>query len=360
MAHVASRVDLRRPTWRRAIRSRSPAVGGDRLCAGAAVVNAPVPLRRSRWWGLLLVVMVAVAALAAAQLLHPPVAGSAVRGTVPGPPAVGDCLLDPTALGQGGSTPPAAAHPWLRTGPCQGRRFGEVAAVLTAGDLPTPSAPSESGSGSGSGDLTVSDRYSRPCWAAVTGWLGLPTPGGPPIKDRWEPDPLIAGVVLSGPSQIQRAAGQDWVACIAAGKDSAGAGPGIVDDSSDAMGYDTTARDTFDPGPPLPIFASCYLRAEHAGDYEVVVCATAHPVELLESMVSDRPVTDQDRRGCRAVARQLTGMPDPTAGGKLSTIVDDAQAPGGPHFLSCLMVTVGAHQLTGPLLGLKDGPVPLA
>ncbi len=173
-----------------------------------------VRLRRSRWWGLLLVVMVAVAALAAAQLLHPPVAGSAARGTVPGPPAVGDCLLDPTVPGQARSTPPTLTHPWLRTGPCQGRRFGEVAAILTAGDLPIPSAPSESGTGTGTGtdDLRVSDRYSRPCWAAVTAWLGLPTPGGTPIKDRWEPDPLIAGVMLSGPSQIQRAAGQDWVA----------------------------------------------------------------------------------------------------------------------------------------------------
>ena len=312
---------------------------------------------RSRWWGLLLVLVVAITALVIAQVAHPPLPGRATRGPVPGPPAVGDCLLDPDGLSQGQTAEPAATYPWLRTGPCAGRRFGEVAAVLTDYDLAPAPVPSKGGVGGDGGDVRVSDPYRRPCWAAVNAWLGLPAPGGVAVVDRWAPDPLLADVVLSGPSRVQRAAGQDWVACIAAGKDWAGARSGIS--SHETAAYDTTARGTFDPGPPLPMFASCYLHTQNSADWELVVCTTPHPVEVLESMVSDHPVTDQDRRGCQAVARQLTAMPDPTAGGKLRTVVDDARAPDGQHFLACLMVTVGAARLTGPLLGLRDGPVPV-
>lgn len=135
--------------------------------------------RRQRLRGLLLVLVVAVAALVAAQLLHSPVAGSASRGPIPGPPAVGDCLLDPTSIQQHFQVTDLT-YPWLRTGPCQGRRFGEVVAVLTKPDLPQ-SSTSTYAEGDPSAEL---------CRAAIAGWLGLPTPGGIPVFGRWVPDLL--------------------------------------------------------------------------------------------------------------------------------------------------------------------------
>ena len=308
--------------------------------------SAPARPRRQRLWGLLVLLVVAVSALVLAQLLHPPVAGSASRGPVPDPPAVGDCLLDPTVIGQQHFEGTTLIHPWLRTGPCRGRRFGEVAALLTPPDLPR--APVSTGpSTHATGSPIVRDPYIEPCGVAMSVWVGLPT--GDRVVGQWSSDQLTVALVLSGPSQLQRGSGQDWTACIAV----AGGGPGA---SNTTAGYDSTAHSMINPGPPLPVFAVCMPAV---GD-EQVPCTTAHTAELLGSIVSPRGVTEQDRRGCRALAQQLTGMPDPTAGGRITvSVADSGGAIDGRHALYCWMVTVSPHQLTGPLLGLSDRPIPI-
>lgn len=295
--------------------------------------------RRQRLRGLLLVVVVAVAALVVAQLLHPPITGSASRGPIPGPPTVGDCLLDPTSIQQHFQVT-ELTYPWLRTGPCQGRRFGEVVTVLTKPDLPQSSA-STSAEGDPSAEL---------CRAAIAGWLGLPTPGGIPVFGRWVPDLLAVAVVLSGPSQLQRGSGQDWLACIAAAP---GGGPG----GSATAGYDSTAHHTFSPGPPLPVFAYCMPSVDNSA---TVPCTNTHSAERFGSTLSAHSVTEADRRGCQALAQQLTGMPDPTAGGLLTAVaVDSGNGTVDHRFLECLMVTVSPHHLIGPLLGLANRAVPI-
>lgn len=306
---------------------------------------------RQRLRGLLVIGVVAVAALVLAQLLHPPVPGSASRGPIPRPPAVGDCLADPTISGQQQLPRTTPTYPWLRTGPCQGRRFGEVAAVLTEHDLPptpTSSDPIDTARPLGG------DPYNDLCWTAATVWLGLPTPNGFPVPDRWMPDLQAVDVALSGPNQVQRASGQNWVACIALGKRWTAATDAA---SYDAIGYDTTARNTFTTGPPLPVFAYCQPTAENSAPLS---CSTPHAAERFGSTFSDRSSTEQHRRDCLALAQRLTGMPDPTAGGRLtSLVVDSADDGNGGHFLECVMVAVSPHQLTGPLLGLTDRPVPI-
>lgn len=285
---------------------------------------------------------------------------SASRGPIPGPPAVGDCLLDPTVIASQALIGPAPKHPWLRTGPCQGRRFGEVAAVLTKHDLPAPTPSSsqpDTGPNSGN-DTEVLDPYEPPCFDAVTVWVGPPSPAGPQIFDRWLTDSFTVGVVLSGPNQIQNAAGQDWVACIGAGINWGTAIPdaaGAI--GHDAIGYDATIHGMFSPGPPPSTFALCTPTTDNQ---EPVACTTAHRVERFGAMNTEHAVTEADRRGCQTLVRHLTGMPDPTAGGKLTITVDDYAAPTGYHFLHCLIVTVSPHQLTGPLLGLADRPAPVS
>jgi len=103
-------------------------------------------------------------------------------------------------------------HPWLRTSPCPGQRFGEVAAVLNEQDVPThrrahldqrgPTADNVSGS--------VFDLYNEACAAVVPTWLGLPEPGAAPAPDQWTP--TAAGrccVARPGPAAAH---GQHWLA----------------------------------------------------------------------------------------------------------------------------------------------------
>lgn len=76
--------------------------------------------------------------------------------------------------------------------------------------------------------------------------------------------------------------------------------------------------------------------------------------------MSAHSVTEADRRGCQALAQQLTGMPDPTASGLLTAVaVDSGNGTVDHRFLECLMVTVSPHHLIGPLLGLANRAVPI-
>lgn len=127
--------------------------------------------------------------------------------------------------------------------------------------------------------------------------------------------------------------------------------------SSDTAGYDATAHHSINPGPAPPAFAGCTAAVN--SDIPVS-CTAAHTAEQLGVMVSAGSVTEQDRRGCRALARRLTGIPDITASGRLAaTTVDTGGAGDGQHSLECWMVAVSPHQLTGPLLGLSNRPVPI-
>lgn len=304
-------------------------------------VRTPRPLRRQRLQGFLLVVAVTAAALVAAQVSHAPVAGYPAREPIPGPPAVGDCLLDPTSTQQH-SQGDGLVYPWLRTGPCRGRRFGEVAGVLTKQDLLQPPASTSPNN----------DPYSAPCRAAVAGWLRMPTPGGVPVFGRWAPDLLAVATVLSGPSQLQRRSGQDWLACIAA---AGGGGPG----GTATAGYGATARDTFGgPGLPLPVFAYCMPTVNN---FAMVHCSSPHSAERFGSTLSDHGPTETDRLDCQALVQRLTGMTDPTASGLLTAVaVESGNRTADHHFLECLTVTVSPHYLIGPLLGLASRPVPIS
>jgi len=322
-----------------------------------------VSVTRQRLVGLLVLVVVAVASLVVAQLLHPPITGNASRGSIPDPPAVGDCLLDPTVIGPQPQTSSATSSPfpWLRTGPCQGRRFGEVTAVVTPHLPPAPSQPPGTASVVPSSGTTGGDNRAAPpmnpyyvsCVQAVGSWLGLPAfDGKPPSDGRWTPDQSMVDVLVSGPSQVQRASGQQWAACIAVVADAAPGGTPVV-------GFDSSTRGTFDPGPALPVLAYC---APADNTDQQLPCTTRHTAERFGFTLKapNSAVTEQDRRGCGALIQRLTGMPDLTAGGRLTlTVVDSRSQIEDQHVWACLLVTVGPHHLTGPLLGLQNRPAPL-
>ncbi len=70
---------------------------------------------------------------------------------------------------------------------------------------------------------------------------------------------------------------------------------------------------------------------------------------------------------CRELVRQLTGIPDPTAGGALDVQADSqddsqaattsAQIPAH-SFLRCAITTAGHRKLGGSLLALGRQPIP--
>lgn len=308
---------------------------------------------RRRLLGLMVIVIVTLLALAAAQLLHPPVAGSSSRGPIPGPPTVGDCLLDPTVIGQQQFMGLSPQHPWLHIGPCKQLRFGEVAAVLTDRDLPphpTSSGAKGTNDSSKGPSKLITDPYADLCEAAVVVWLGLPTPAGMPALGRWAPDVAVTGSILSGPSQVQHNFGQDWVACVAV--------VGGLQGGSTTIGYQSSAFRTFNSGSPLSVFAFC---ASAEKDFEQVSCTKQHTAERFGSMLSTHLSTDADRRSCQSLVQRLTGMSDPTAGGKLVAIVVNSgyEPKKGQREQDCMMTTVAHHRLTGPLLGLSGQPIPI-
>src|SRR6478672_616575 len=119
------------------------------------------------------------------------VAGQPIAPPIQAAPHVGDCVTEnPHALGAGLYDLPA-----LRTGPCSGPRFGEV--VFVVPDFTVPTVGTAPGS--------------DPC-GHVHQYLGAPSPA-PPADGSFVPFAAV-GVALIGPGARQRAAGQNWAACI--------------------------------------------------------------------------------------------------------------------------------------------------
>lgn len=146
------------------------------------------------WIGIGIVAVVLIAGVLLAAARPGAVSGFAVAGPVAGPPAAGDCLLevpwtlDAADLDRG-------PLPALKVAPCDGARYGEVVSVGAGTDL----------------DDMGDDGTWDQCWSAIAGYLGLPYSTGS-NPDRY---PVSnATPTLIGPDARQRAAGQDWSACV--------------------------------------------------------------------------------------------------------------------------------------------------
>lgn len=184
-----------------------------------------------RWVGLLIIGAVLVAVPVVGRLLGPGESGTAVAEPPPGPPAIGDCITerDSASFVAWWRTPEAVVPP-ARAQTCDGFRFAEV--VLIVADPPEPT--------SGDGQ----DRLVEQCAEAGSAYVGLP------VADRSGPPPLwtVASAPLplfAGPDERQQAAGQHWLACLAA--------PGwqvledaLVDDAD--AGYAGTLQDSIASG----------------------------------------------------------------------------------------------------------------
>ncbi|MET3807318.1 hypothetical protein ABIB25_004341 [Nakamurella sp. UYEF19] len=157
--------------------------------------------RRVGGVAVLLVVMTGV--VVASALSATVIGGSATALLVPGPPSVGDCLLEPVYLSPV-SMDGKMYFPRGRIGACTGRHVGEVIQVKL--DFPViPWAPSEDYR-TATSDPDVQAALTCPTGAAYLGLAGTGETGWSPMIK------LESGNV--SPTVRQQAAGQRWVACV--------------------------------------------------------------------------------------------------------------------------------------------------
>ncbi len=288
------------------------------------------------------------------------VAGAAQSVPVPGPPAVGDCVLDPlpadsldgnTTVTSGGTVP---VYPALQIRPCSGTRYAEVVAVLATPDPPVVQGPAAN-------PYLVDPNLGR-CYSVALRYLGVPTP---PILHFWELN-LQFTVALSRPSSRQEAAGQHWAACIVKPTGVTYASPADQQYGSSIRGALQTGRQRNQLGSCAP---TVDWNASDGGGY----CAGPHSLEVFAFGGSgDHPVTrNQVELTCQQVVRQLTGIPDPTVAGALAiqvhitdnnsdTAITTAQIPARSSLTCGVATTTGTRKLGGSLIALGQQPIPWA
>jgi hypothetical protein len=302
--------------------------------------------------GVALVIGVVLAALTVPQLAGIRIAGQPVGLSIAAAPAVGDCLRP-----RGSDA--AATHVAVGMGP--------VAPVTVPCALPHDAQVISVTSDPGQFPVVEQSGGQYPdlgaCADAAYPFLGirLPTDAGDRsnLLGPWRPASLGTFMFLS-PDAMQRRVGQSWLACLLVSPQ------GIVTGSAAGV-FTGRAR-----GNPL---ALCRPGANVLLDM-AISCNRPHAMELIGWRVADESVGGQRPldQSCAELARRLTGMSDPTAGGALlvaaivthydaTGILRDGYAPA-PHSelnrAACVITPTGSRLLAGTLTGLGDAPVPWA
>ena len=270
------------------------------------------------------------------------VAGRPTAPPIQAAPQVGDCVMqNPHDLGAGLYNLPA-----LRTGQCSGPRFGEVAFVVP--DFTVPTADTAPGP--------------DPCREHVDQYLGTPSP--PSSDGSFTP---FAGVMVAliGPDGRQRAAGQNWAACMVYLPISIAAATPITIDHS-LQGAWQRPEDG-------RLFAFCVddtttlweVNCRWTHHFEVLGIAVGTPVIPPESLEAACRQAVIEALGSSAALdrRELTtqvvsARPQPNNGTLITG--PDAITTDSEYNNFCLTTPADStRQLTAPLRGLGDGAVPM-
>jgi hypothetical protein len=307
-----------------------------------------------------LVLVVAVIAALAGNARTKQVAGTPNIAAIPGPPEVGACVLNPTdwnsrlPAGDPAVAVDGTVYLSVATGPCRAARYGEVVGLISEGlDYRSPAT------GDKWDDPTSPDRR---CSEQVGAYVGS---GAGSIGEHtsWSPAPGV-GPLLLGPSALQQRFGARWLICA------------VVGYAGDTNGtrYTGSVRDVLHTWRFPSALAQCLHAIPAAASVVAVDCGDPHRVELMAVFSTDDP-SDADRAtlaaSCTDVASSLTGMADPTAGGRLRVsavtnnlpVYGDSGAMDPDHLVDvlsfCVIQATRGRMLTGPLLGLGDGELPL-
>ena len=315
-----------------------------------------------------LVLAVAVLAVVVAPNLSPrAITGIHVSVEVPGPPAIGDCVLysGSSPWNPRATTPDVAvagtssySYPRLRVGPCTGTRYGEVVAIIPHPVKPVVTVSADGGT-------TVVDPNVDRCQLAARRYIGaaaVPTP----MFTFWSPIPMT-GTAASMPSVRQQAAGQHWLACITFPLRGANA-DGVATDPPGA--YVSRLQGALLTGADRDLLGSCVTGIDLVTS-DAVGCAGTHQGEMFGYGSIEKPASRAElQHTCREVIAKLTRLPDITAGGALavqlritadndSQVIRAAQVPADASAV-CGLNTTGHGHLHGSLLALGRNPIPWA
>jgi hypothetical protein len=262
------------------------------------------------------------------------------------PPGVGDCVVAP---------PEAQEYPpVLVIGPCTTDRYGEVVSVFPH-SLDQFSNPAQ--------QVDPSDPSSVESACERTGmrFLGVTVPmsdGPSNVAPTWFPSASIAPTI-SSPSPLAQRFGADWVACVVLFYS--------VGDDSVTPAYQGSLHSVFATLDFPPSAADCWAD-NPTYDLPRVPCDQPHGAEEFGTVwdVDPRKVAVADLVvSCGDFVTTLTGLTDPTAGGALRVSVvrtstysyDDSDRTVVSY--TCFVHTAPGRSLTGPLLNLQGGTVPL-
>lgn len=274
------------------------------------------------------------------------VVGRSVAVPVPAPPEPGHCLLEnPFDEGSNGYFLVGDELPSWRTGRCAGARFGEVVTIGAGVELAS-SFPAG---------------LWEQCWRDGLGYLGLPDPMA---RDDHRAPGVNVQTALIGPSERQRAAGQDWAACVIQWAPFGSGG---------ALNAEYSLRDAWSRAEDRRLLALCL------NDRELqypVGCREPHDAEQVSSWMGDPAGFGQpDDDTCRTDATGALGSSAALDRGALTALAlpigwdegtgrqitgPEAVSADQPYLVICLLVPGDRSKvLVGPLRELGDAPVPL-
>lgn len=185
----------------------------------------------------------------------------------------------------------------------------------------------------------------------------------PPVVDRGAGRPGIVWTsVLAfrytqiGPTAVQRAAGQQWSACVVG--------------SAELTPYVGRLRDVLSSGVLPPVFGSCWPST----DVHIAVqirCDAPHAVELLGwTHLGPNPVSAAEvRDACTGYAARALRTADPTRDGALRPEILDAESAAAiipamvatlaDRYVACAVIAENGHHLNDTLVGIGQRPLPL-
>lgn len=301
--------------------------------------------RRSAGFAVLLAVIIAAPIVPALGGQH--LTGAALRGPIPDPPVVGDCLGDvpsqPSAMVL--SLPVFAEQ----TGSCGDDNVGAIVAVVPKVYFSPPTL-----------DNGTSVAQAVDCDPLVQDYLGWSTPTDASSGNasessalvQWHPPTTIDSGLL-GPDLAQYIYGQRWVACV------------VYPEFGPFRG---SIRGSVRDGHNAEALASCQAMPDGTA-LQPTSCSQPHRAETFGVVA----VSDQNANlepSCLALVHRLTGMSDVSSGGALivgAVITSDSAQnsastlhPAGPqeYEATCLATVAGSRLLVGTLIGLGDRRLP--
>jgi hypothetical protein len=321
---------------------------------------------RSRIVGVVLIVLVLAALAFSARVAPRAISGDPVAVPVSGAPAVGECVpvrgttpWNPEEVGIHESGTDQYVYPQLVIGPCEGVRYGEVAAVIADPAKPSVTVGAD-------GTITeLMDPNMDDCSLAALTYIGSPSGGRRLVQalSFWYVLPAVDSVA-SRPSVRQETAGQHWLACIVFLRQDTDGGGELP------AAYGLPLRDALTTGYDRDQLGTCVADVA-VNDSVPIVCGDPHRAEIFGVGSTGKAAISRARLGvsCGRLISRLTRLSDITAGGALAVHLQVTDGKGGSVTAAqipansqavCGISATGDRKLAGSLVAIGADPIPWA